>query len=125
MNLLLDTHVWLWWLSDPERLGQATRTAISTRENLVAVSAASIWEVAIKRTRGKLDFDGDPVAAVAEGGFEPLGIALGHAAAAGALPPHHRDPFDRMLIAQAQIEGLTVVTRDPVFTAYDVPVLTP
>jgi PIN domain nuclease of toxin-antitoxin system len=123
VKLLLDTHTWLWWLSDADQLDGSARTAIAARENLVVVSAATIWEVAIKRARGTLGFDGDPVSLVAEGGFEPLSISLVHAAAAGDLPPHHRDPFDRMLVAQARIEGLTVVTRDPVFGRYDVPVL--
>lgn len=120
MKLLLDTHTWLWWLSGAEQLDPQAREAIAAPENLVAVSAATIWEVAIKRSRGKLGFEGEPVAAVADGGFEPLAISLAHAAAAGALPRHHRDPFDRMLIAQAQMEGLTVVTRDPSFDAYEV-----
>jgi PIN domain nuclease of toxin-antitoxin system len=123
VKLLLDTHVWLWWLSDAAQLDGSARTTIAARENLVVVSAATIWELSIKRARGRLVFDGDPVAAVAEGGFEPLPIALGHAAEAGRLPRHHRDPFDRMLVAQARAEGLTLVTRDPVFDRYEVPVL--
>jgi PIN domain nuclease of toxin-antitoxin system len=120
MKLLLDTHAWLWWLSDPEQLDAEASRAIAAPENLVAVSAATVWEVANKRSRGKLGFEGEPVVAVAEGGFEPLPISLAHAAAAGALPRHHPDPFDRMLIAQAQIEGLTVVTRDRAFDNYEV-----
>lgn len=123
MKILLDTHVWLWWLSDAEQLDDAARRAITARENLAVISAATVWEVSIKRARGKLGFDGEPVSAVANGGFEPLPISMAHAAAAGALPQHHRDPIDRMLIAQAQIEGLTVLTRDPSFDAYDVPLL--
>jgi PIN domain nuclease of toxin-antitoxin system len=123
MKLLLDTHAWLWWLSDAEQLDEAARAMIGARENLVVVSAATVWEVSIKRARGHLGFDGDPVSLVAEGGFEPLSISLVHASAAGALPPHHRDPFDRMLVAQAQIEGLTVITRDPSFQAYEVATL--
>jgi PIN domain nuclease of toxin-antitoxin system len=123
VKLLLDTPTWLWWLSDVDQLDDTARAAVAARENLVVVSAATIWEVVVKRARGKLRFDGDPVPLVAEGGFEPLSISLAHAAAAGGLPPHHRDPFDRMLVAQAQIEGLTVVTRDPAFGRYEVPVL--
>jgi PIN domain nuclease of toxin-antitoxin system len=75
------------------------------------------------RARGRLTFEGDPSAAVVDGGFEPLPISMAHAAAAGELPPHHRDPFDRMLVAQSRLEGLTVVTRDPAFAAYEVPLL--
>jgi PIN domain nuclease of toxin-antitoxin system len=123
MKLLLDTHAWLWWLSDAEQLDDGARAAIGARENLVVISAATVWEVSIKRARGELGFDGDPVAAVADGGFEPLPVSLAHAAAAGSLPPHHRDPFDRMLIAQAQIEDLMVITRDPSFDAYEVALL--
>lgn len=124
MKYLLDTHVWLWWLSDPDELGDETVSLIAAPEHLVAVSAASVWEVTIKRARGRLRFDGDPVEAIVAGGFEPLPMSLEHAAAAGDLPPHHRDPFDRMLVAQARIEDLTIITRDPSFAAYDVPVRT-
>lgn len=123
MRLLLDTHAWLWWLSDPDQLDPATAAHIASPEHLVAVSAASVWEVVIKRARGRLRFDGDPVAVVTDSGFEALAISLVHAARAGDLPPHHRDPFDRMLVAQAAIEGLTIVTRDPAFEAYEVPLL--
>lgn len=123
MKLLLDTHAWLWWLSDPEQLTQQALNRIASPNHLVAVSAASVWEVVIKRARGRLRFDGDPVAAVVDSGFEPLAINLAHAARAGDLPPHHRDPFDRMLVAQAEIEGLTIVTRDPAFDAYEVSLL--
>lgn len=123
MRLLLDTHVWLWWMGDPDRLGADTTAALASPNHLAVVSAASVWEVTIKRGLGKLRFDGDPVAAVGSGGFEPLPISLAHAAAAGDLPVHHRDPFDRMLVAQARVEGLTIVTGDPSFGPYDVPVL--
>ncbi len=123
MKLLLDTHTWLWWLSDPDQLGHQARTAIAERDNLVVISAATVWEVSIKRSRGKLGFDGDPVLAAVDGGFEPLAISMSHAAAVGTLPPHHRDPFDRMLIAQARSEGLTIITRDPSFEAYEVALL--
>lgn len=123
MKFLLDTHTWLWWLSDVEQLHDVARQTIAERENLVVVSAASVWEVSIKRARGRLGFDGDPVGVVADQGFEPLPISLSHSAAAGALPLHHRDPFDRMLIAQAQIEDLTVITRDVSFAAYEVALL--
>lgn len=123
MKLLLDTHVWLWWMGEPDRLASGTHAAIASPTHLVVVSAASVWEVAIKRRVGKLRFEDDPVAAVERGGFEPLSISPAHAAAAGDLPMHHRDPFDRMLVAQARAEGLTIVTGDPSFGPYDVPLL--
>ncbi len=122
MTLLLDTHTLLWWLSgaplDP-RAGER----ISSPEEVVAVSAASIWEAAIKASLGKLRVPGSVAEAAAASGFEPLPITAAHAEAAGALPPVHRDPFDRMLIAQATLERCTIVTRDPVFGRYRVDVL--
>lgn len=123
MKLLLDTHAWLWWLGDPDQLAPAAVELIASPDHLVVVSAASVWEVAIKRARGRLQFDGDPAAAVVDNAFEPLPISPAHAARAGDLPPHHRDPFDRMLVAQAALEGLTILTRDPAFEAYAVPVI--
>lgn len=122
MSLLLDTHVLLWWLAGaPLAPGAVER--IADPSTLVAVSAASIWEAAIEQALGKLRVEGSLAAATVESGFEPLPVGFPHAEAAGALPPHHRDPFDRLLVAQAAAEGLTIVTRDPVFDAYDVPVL--
>lgn len=87
------------------------------------MSAASIWEAEIRRAIGKLRIEGSLARYALDAGFEPLAIGLDHAERAGALPPHHRDPFDRMLVAQAQLENLTIVTRDPAFDAYDVAVL--
>jgi PIN domain nuclease of toxin-antitoxin system len=122
VSLLLDTHVLLFWLEghdlDAEVVGR-----ISDPGTLVVVSAASVWETAIKQALGKLDAP-EPLgeAALAEG-FEPLSVTFNHAERAGGLPPHHRDPFDRMLIAQAQLEDLTIVTGDPAFGPYDVETL--
>ena len=87
------------------------------------MSAASVWEIAIKRALGKLDIPKDFLAALGETGFDPLPVTWEHGLLAGSLPAHHQDPFDRMLVAQAQLEGLTVVTRDPSFGHYAVPVL--
>lgn len=122
MSLLLDTHSLLWWLADAPMSDQA-RAAIADPSTLVAVSAASIWEAAIKRASGKLRLDGSLAAHAVEAGFEPLPVSFSHAEDAGSLPPHHNDPFDRMLIAQARAEHLTIVTRDPAFAPYEVPVL--
>lgn len=122
MTLLLDTHTLLWWLAGAPMASDA-QDRIGDPTEMVAVSAASIWEAEIKRATGKLRVEGSLASQVAVAGFEPLAISLQHAELAGALPPHHRDPFDRMLVAQAQTEGLTLVTRDASFAAYDVPVL--
>lgn len=123
MRLLLDTHALLWWLADDGRLSPPARDAIADGANLVAVSAASAWEISIKKALGKLQAPDDLPAAIDDCGLQPLPITLHHAALAGALPRHHDDPFDRMLVAQAMHEGLTVVTADPAFAAYGVAVL--
>lgn len=123
MRLLLDTHTLLWALLDDPVLRPDARDLIADPANLVVVSPVSVWEVGIKQALGKLDAPGDLEAQVAHARFTPLPITFAHAAAAGALPRHHDDPFDRMLIAQAGLEGLTVVTRDRRFAAYDVPLL--
>lgn len=120
MRLLLDTHAFLWWTGDDHRLGPAARSAISDPENVVYVSAASAWEISIKRAKGKLRTSRDLEAAIAEHGFRALSIEIRDGIAAGALPTHHRDPFDRMLIAQAQRESMTVVTNDSAFEKYEV-----
>lgn len=118
MKLLLDTHVLLWWLDDNPVLSEAARAAIREQHATVFVSAATVWEIAIKQAIGKLDIPGDLEEAVAANRFEPLPITFHHAAVAGKLPRHHDDPFDRMLIAQAQIERLTLVTHDNRLGAY-------
>ena len=123
VRLLLDTHALLWWLGDAG-LATEAREAIATPRNSVFVSAASTWEISIKQSLGKLSVDGDVLKHVAQAGFDELPITLAHGLAAGQLPSHHKDPFDRMLIAQAQLEGLTIVTRDQRFRQYDVPLLT-
>jgi len=120
--LLLDTHAVLWWLAG-EPLEPGIAATIADPTTLVAVSAASVWEAGIKQALGKLSTPEPLGSAALATGFEPLAITLEHADRAGALPPHHRDPFDRMLVAQAQIEGLTIVSRDPVFSRYDVDVV--
>ena len=117
MNLLLDTCTLLWWVGGDTIAAEAAE-AIADPDNNVWVSVASIWEISIKRSIGKLTVRGDLDAAVDED-FEHLPINAAHARLAGRLPRHHRDPFDRMLVAQAQAQGLTLVTRDPAIRRYD------
>ena len=119
-RLLLDTHVLIWRLADDPMLGPRTRATIADERNEVYVSAVSAWEISIKRALGKLDApeDLDLESILEDEGFEILPINFFHGEQAGRLPPHHRDPFDRMLIAQAQAEGLELVTNDGAFTAY-------
>jgi len=126
MRLLLDTHVWLWMLTAPERLG-AARQPLDDPDNELLLSAASSWEIAIKYHSGRLPLPTPPAQYVPESirssGVTPLPVHHAHALAVTALPAHHRDPFDRLLIAQAQLEGATLVTADPVMGAYDVELL--
>ena len=120
MRVLLDTHVLLWALMGDDRLAVTTVDLIEDPANEVRASAASAWEIAIKQAVGRLDAPADLAAAIDATGFAPLAITVDHALRAGDLPPHHRDPFDRMLVAQAQAEGLTIVTRDEQIGRYDV-----
>lgn len=117
MNLLLDTCTLLWWVGG-ENVAAEAAEAIADPDNNVWVSAASIWEISIKRSINKLTVRGD-LDAVADEDFEHLPISAAHARLAGRLPRHHRDPFDRMLVAQAQAQGLTLVTRDLAIRRYD------
>jgi PIN domain nuclease of toxin-antitoxin system len=121
--LLLDANALLWWLADDPTLSRAARRAIADPRNDVLVSAASVWEIEIKRAIGKLAAPEGVVAAVESAGFVGLPITLGDAEAAGRLPPHHRDPFDRVLIAQANRLDAIIATRDTVFAAYGVDTL--
>jgi PIN domain nuclease of toxin-antitoxin system len=125
MRLLLDTHVLLWWLADDPALAKQARRLIANEPEVFAsaASAASAWEIAIKRTLGKLEAPEDLPAALDAGGIARLPIEFEHAAVAGTLPHHHDDPFDRMLVAQAQCEGLTLLTSDPRISSYAVAVL--
>ncbi|MFI5178522.1 MAG: type II toxin-antitoxin system VapC family toxin [Vicinamibacterales bacterium] len=127
MNLLLDTHAFLWWLEGHRKLGRRARTAIEQAEAGVWISAASAWEIAIKVGLGRLELDEPPEACLPRemerSGFQPLAVSVAHALAVRALPPHHADPFDRLLVVQAEAEGLTLVTADAVFGRYGVPTL--
>lgn len=116
MRILLDTHVLIWW-DEGARLSRDADRAIREAEQ-VYVSAVSGWEIAIKTSLGRLRPKRTVAEAAAESGFEELPVFLRHAEALTGLPPHHRDPFDRMLVAQALVEGLTIVTRDANFRPY-------
>jgi PIN domain nuclease of toxin-antitoxin system len=122
MSLLLDTHVVLWWLADDPTLSDEVKERLD-HEPDVYVSAATVWEVAIKQALGKLPEPADLPERITGSGFAPLPIDPRHAIVAGRLPLIHRDPFDRMLVAQAQCEGLTLVTRDENCRKYDVETL--
>ena len=122
MSLLLDTHVVLWWLTDDPTLSDDIKARLD-HEPHVYVSAATIWEVVVKQAAGKLLEPSGLPERIRDSGFTPLPIGFEHAIAAGRLPQIHRDPFDRMLIAQAQCEDLTLVTRDPHCQKYDVAAL--
>jgi PIN domain nuclease of toxin-antitoxin system len=126
LRVLLDTHSWLWMVGESGRLADSSRGLLRDPSNDVFLSAASAWEIAIKYAAGKLRLPQPPAALItqwmAEVRMGALPILHAHALRAGELPLHHRDPFDRLLIAQAQIEGLTVLTADRVFAKYDVPV---
>jgi PIN domain nuclease of toxin-antitoxin system len=124
VRLLLDTHAFLWWLAGDEALSAAAREAIADEANGVFISAASAWEITTKHRLGKLpgaaaiiaDLDG----AIVDQGFAGLPISVRHGQVAGALPGPHRDPFDRMLIAQAMLENLVLVSSEQPFDAYGV-----
>ena len=121
--LLLDTHVLLWWLDDPAALEAPARRLIADPRNRVFVSAAVAWEITIKRQLGKLEAPDDLEIALEEERFQHLPITVRHALAMAELPAIHGDPFDRIQIAQALLEGLTIVTRDATIPSYDVPSL--
>lgn len=123
MILLLDAHALLWWLADDPMLARGARAAIRDPSNDVLVSAASVWEIEIKRALGKLSAPDGIVAAIEAAGFDALAITADDATTAGRLPPHHRDPFDRMLVAQAGRLDALIVSRDRSFESYEVEVL--
>lgn len=127
MKVLLDTHSFLWWVTDDPRLSPRAREIIGNGENTLLFSAASAWEIAIKARLGRLVLS-EPVAEfvpdqLALNAIESLPIALNHALAAGSLPDHHRDPFDRMLVAQGQAENMPILTGDPLIAQYEVEIL--
>ena len=123
MNLLLDTHVLLWWLDDNRLLSAKARDAISEGTNPVFISAAVIWEITIKQSLGKLKIPDEFETVLEHQGFEYLDINASHAYATGRLPFFYRDPFDRMLVAQAKVESLTLVTKDAELEKYPVSIM--
>lgn len=124
MRLLLDTHVLIWSLSSPGRLPRRLVRRLEDPATVVFASAASTWEIAIKAALGKIDASPDEVAAgIRETGFTELSVSVAHTCRLADLPNHHRDPFDRMLVAQALEEGLTLVTSDRALHSYPIPML--
>jgi PIN domain nuclease of toxin-antitoxin system len=123
MNILLDTHVLIWALEKNPALSDKAAENIINAENMVFVSAASVWEIGIKRSMGKLEAPNNLIEEIKRHRFTPLPMTIDHAELAGKLPHIHKDPFDRMLIAQAVYENLTLVTRDEWIFKYDVKIL--
>ena len=123
MNLLLDTHALLWWLDDSPELSARARALIGDGRNPVFVSAASVWEIRIKEGLGKLEIPPDFRQTLDRQPFEPLPVTDAHAHGIADLPMHHRDPFDRILVAQAKCEGLTLVSRDGHLRRYGIPLV--
>ncbi len=119
-RILLDTHALIWWMCGDKKLGHDAKEQIATVENTIYISAATVWEMSIKQQMGKLTVPDDIESLIEELGFNALPISLFHGQQAGRLPMHHRDPFDRMLIAQAQAEGLQILTKDEYFPDYSV-----
>ena len=124
MSLLLDTHVLLWWLDDPTALlSEQALTAIEDPDNQIIISVVSVWEIAIKKALGKLEAPEDLREMIVDSEFALMPVDYEHAWQVKDLLPHHRDPFDRLLISQAKTESLTLVTRDLWLKAYNVPIL--
>ncbi|MEH2327682.1 type II toxin-antitoxin system VapC family toxin [Nostoc sp.] len=121
MSFLLDTHILLWFLENDSKLSDQVREVITNPENVIFVSAISAWEISIKQSLGKLIVPGNLQEALRFSRFEVLSMTLAHGIKVADLPLHHKDPFDRMLIAQALVEGLTIITVDQKFKFYDVP----
>lgn len=127
MKYLLDTHLLLWAAAEPRRLSKKTRALLEDPDNVLLFSAASLWEVAIKAGLRRPDFTVEPAVlrrGLLDNGYVELPVVSEHAVATATLPPIHRDPFDRLLVAQAQVEGITLLTSDPVVAQYPGPIRT-
>ena len=127
MKLLVDTHLLLWAAGEPRRLSKQVRTLIDNPHNELLFSAASLWEVAIKRGLGRADFKVDARLlrrGLLDNGYSELPILSDHVVATESLPPIHKDPFDRILVAQATVEGITLLTTDPLVARYPGPIRT-
>lgn len=122
MNVLLDTHAALWWVADDPRFGSVAEKLVLDPSSRVFLSAVVIWEVTVKRSLGKLSAPDDWSQPLLDGGAIPLPFSLDHAARIRTLADHHRDPFDRLLVAQALVENATLLSRDTALGAYDAPV---
>jgi PIN domain nuclease of toxin-antitoxin system len=126
MRYLLDTHTFLWWITDDDRLSSNARDLLRDRRNILYLSAASAWEISIKASLGRLEFAGDPEKMIPEqmamNAIEALPIQISHALHVHVLPHHHRDPFDRLLVAQSQLEDLPLITDDIEISRYKVDV---
>ncbi len=127
MRFLLDTHTFLWWITDVDLLSERVRDVIQDGDNTLYLSAASGWEIAIKARLGRLQLPGEPEKVIPEqmslNAIQGLPIQMGHALRVHSLPDHHRDPFDRMLVAQSQVEELPILTADPQIAQYEVNVV--
>jgi PIN domain nuclease of toxin-antitoxin system len=123
MRLLIDTHTFIWWMEASSSLSAAARAAVADPANQILISVASVWELVIKVSSGRLNFPADPETIIRAEGFELLAISFAHLRQNGALPFLHKDPFDRMLVAQAMVEAAPLVTRDRQLSRYGVPTL--
>ena len=123
MKLLLDTHILLWWLDDHQKLGPSARGFIADRGNQVYFSAASVWEASIKQSKGLLRLSEDFDAKLTSEPFLPLAITHHHGRKGAGLPSIHKDPFDRLLVAQCILEGMTLITQDKILAGYGIPVI--
>jgi len=123
MNYLIDTHIFLWWLDDNKKLKKHVKSIISDPENIIYLSAASAWEMSIKKSLGKLKIDFDLSDELKINGIEPLPITMAHCKVVEYLPYHHQDPFDRMLIAQSKSDNITLISHDKTLGIYDANVL--
>jgi PIN domain nuclease of toxin-antitoxin system len=120
LKLLLDTHAALWFLSGDDRLSENAARHLTDDSNRVLLSAAVVWEISIKRALGKLVVPDDYLSLLLDAGVQPLAVSVAHAAAVVRLPPHHRDPFDRILVSQATVEAGAIVSRDDALRPYEV-----